>query len=112
MGRSYLGIRTRTSSKGRYLRKLFSKIDLRTLTLTLSSETISEDTCLYWMSECEFQLSRLPGKHFGKFTSQISPSYEIKIILKVTYCVHMRRKVFPGSEISLADGRDLGDHAR
>ena len=49
------GIRTRTSSKGRYLRKLFPKIDLRTLTLTLSSETISEDTYLCWMSECEFR---------------------------------------------------------
>ena len=32
------GIRTRTSSKGRYLQKLFPKIDL--LTLTLSLETI------------------------------------------------------------------------
>ena len=34
-------------------------MDLRTLTLTLSSETISEDTYLCWMSECEFQLSNV-----------------------------------------------------
>ena len=41
---------------GTYLRKLFPKIDLRTLTLTLTSETISEDTYLCWMSECECRL--------------------------------------------------------
>ena len=58
------GIRTRTSSKGRYLRKLFAKIGLGLgLRLglglgfgDLSSETISEDTYLCWMSECEFHL--------------------------------------------------------
>ena len=47
------GIRTRTSSKGRYLRKLFPKIGLGLG--DLSSETISEDTYLCWMSECEFR---------------------------------------------------------
>ena len=40
-------------------------------------------------------------KHFGKFTNEISPCYEI--IWKVAF-VHMRRKVFPGTEISLAAG--------
>ena len=43
-------------------------------------------------------------KHFGKFTNEISPCYEI--IWKVAF-VHMRvmrRKIFPGTEISLAAG--------
>ena len=40
------GIRTRTSSKGRYFRKLFPKIGLAFG--DLSSETISEDTYLCW----------------------------------------------------------------
>ena len=51
------GIRTRTSSKGRYLRKLFPKIGLGLGFGDLSSETISEDTYLCWMSECELPLS-------------------------------------------------------
>ena len=46
------------SSKGRYLRKLSPKIGLGLglgLGLgDLSSETISEDTYLSWMSECDF----------------------------------------------------------
>ena len=40
------GIRTRTSSKGRYLRKLFPKIGLGLGLGDLSSETISEDRYL------------------------------------------------------------------
>ena len=50
-----LGIRTRTSSKGMYLRKLFPKIGLGLGFGDLSSETISEDTYLCWMSECELR---------------------------------------------------------
>ena len=52
------------------------------------------------------KLSRLQRKHFDKFTSEISPCYEIirKVVL-----LHMGRKVPSGTEISLADRRDLGD---
>ena len=65
------GIRTRTSSKGRYLRKLFPKIGLGLgLGLgfgDLSSETISEDTYLCWMSECEFHLKVVFHSKFPMF---------------------------------------------
>ena len=61
-----------------------------------------------WLRACSYgqKLSRLPRKHFDKFTSEISPWYEI--IWKVALCSY-ETKVFPGTEISLADRRDLGD---
>ena len=46
-----------------------------------------------------------------RFTSEISPCYENQNMKSYTalHCVHMRRKVFPCTEISLVDRRDLGD---
>ena len=45
------------------------------------------------------KLSRLARKHFDKFTSEILPCYEND--MKKLHCVHMRRKVFPCTEILL-----------
>ena len=64
-------------------------IKLRILNVELCSVT-----CSYGQ-----KLSRLPRKHFDKFTSEILPCYEYEKL----DCVHMGRKVFPGTEISLAD---------
>ena len=53
------------------------------------------------------KLFRLARKHFDKFTSEISPSYENSLKSSVPFMVHMRRKVFSCTAISLVDRQDL-----
>ena len=54
------------------------------------------------------------GRSYLGYREYISTSLQARSRLAMKYyeklhCVHMRRKVFPGTEISLADRRDLGD---
>ena len=42
-------------------------------------------------------------------TSLLARSHLVMTMTEKLHCVHMGRKVFPGTEISLADRRDLGD---
>ena len=54
------------------------------------------------------------GRNYLGYREYTSTSLQARTRLVIKYYeklhwVHMRRKVFPGTEISLADRRDLGD---
>ena len=54
------------------------------------------------------------GRSYLGYRENISTSLlaRSRLVMKITgklHCVHTGRKVFPGTEISLADRRDLGD---
>ena len=51
------------------------------------------------------------GRSYLGYRENISTSLQARSRMKYEklHCVHMGRKVFPGTEISLADRRDLGD---
>ena len=50
------------------------------------------------------------GRSYLDYRERVSTSLQARSrLVEKLHCVHMGRKVFPGTEISLADRRDPGD---